>query len=352
MADIEINKYLNEMRIIQSLIFKLFEAESDVEAQYNDLIKHLDNLKIREDTHYLSLFLHLLAQISTNHRQTSSFFKHVENILILYKNEIQKLANSYIFNLFKDDKKALLFLIIDWYVKSKLQYNPFFWPEIEQKEAPEEFEKKRQIGQNEDYICELIRNDSVEEFIQYTQRKNIPLDTTVINPSIFETNHYLADKQVSLIEYAAFFGSLQIYQYLRFNKVNIDDDLFMFAIHGQNPEIIHLFEDDEILQKLDEDQREKMYEESIKCHHNDIANYLRETLIDDSNNLHFSILKYYNFAFIDFDYAKLSICDLIRYDYPTFAEIILKYDDSDFLVNQKIQTEIEVQFLFIFKRYF
>ena len=72
-----------------------------------------------------------------------------------------------------------------------------------------------------------------------------------------------------MIEYAAFFGSFQIFQYLiSINKDNkLDPCLWLFAIHGNNPIIIQLLE--------------KMYMrpnylriEAIKCHHNEITHYI------------------------------------------------------------------------------
>ena len=63
---------------------------------------------------------------------------------------------------------------------------------------------------------------------------------------------YDARKKVTLIEYAAF-----------------------FAVHGQNAEIIHIIENKVIEPQLE--KKESIYKscfnESIKCNHNDIANY-------------------------------------------------------------------------------
>ena len=85
-------------------------------------------------------------------------------------------------------------------------------------EFTNEFFEKRKIGENDNHICQLIRKDLIEEFIVYVNRNNISLES-LINPSIFETNSFLLkNKEVSLIEYAAFFGSIQIFQYLKINK--------------------------------------------------------------------------------------------------------------------------------------
>ena len=89
-------------------------------------------------------------------------------------------------------------------------------------------------------------------------RHNYYLDSK-IEQSIYETNSFLLknsienpEKQmykylnhkrlkikneISLIEYAAFYGSIQIFQYLRMNNASLNKSLWLYAIHGQNAEI-------------------------------------------------------------------------------------------------------------------
>lgn len=55
------------------------------------------------------------------------------------------------------------------------------------KEIPGNSEEMREIGENENYICELIRKDMIEDFITYVNRNKLELDLT-IDDSIFETN--------------------------------------------------------------------------------------------------------------------------------------------------------------------
>ena len=63
----------------------------------------------------------------------------------------------------------------------------------------EKFNENRHKGENEFYICQIIRNDSVEDFIVYINQNNIPL-SSYIKHSLFETNSYLLkQEQVSLI---------------------------------------------------------------------------------------------------------------------------------------------------------
>ena len=63
---------------------------------------------------------------------------------------------------------------------------------------PEDFEEKRAIGENDDYICLLSRNDDVVKFISYTQQINLPLSTAKIPDSYFETNLFLISSNISV----------------------------------------------------------------------------------------------------------------------------------------------------------
>ena len=52
--------------------------------------------------------------------------------------------------------------------------------------------------------------------------------------------------ETNLVEYAAFFGSIQIFKYLLVNQVKLIPSLWIYAIHSRNPEIIHLLEENNI----------------------------------------------------------------------------------------------------------
>ena len=141
------------------------------------------------------------------------------------------------------------------YLKRK-NYDGYFSPEIgefEQKEKSEHdtetitnFKEKRLIGENDGYICQLIRNDSIEEFA-YVNKTNLSLSKTTIKPSFFGTNSILIkNKEITLIEYAAFFGSIQVFQYLSLNNVDLKPSLWLYSIHSKNPDLIHLIEESDI----------------------------------------------------------------------------------------------------------
>ena len=235
------------MQEIQNSVLQFIENVEKVEENFQNLIQLLDDHKIRDDKHFLKSFLYLVSKISNNHYREKDFFSKIEQILTELKNDIKKcLTNHEIFKIFKGNKRIILFLIeqdlikIDEQIADKIINNKntqYFYPEIknflseeeQQKissELPENFEENRKIGENDDQICELIRNDMIDEFITHVNRMNISLKSNVCN-SIFETNPFLIDKEISLIEYAAFFGSIQIFNYLYKNGVELTSSLLM-----------------------------------------------------------------------------------------------------------------------------
>ena len=225
--------------------------------------------------------------------------------------------------------------------KTNTKYHHFFYPEIKNfldseelkimeqeinEENPDYFndiEIKRKIGENELYICELIRSDLVEEFIAYVNRNSIYIETT-IKSSIFETNPLLMKNEPSLIEYAAFYGSIQIFQYLNLNQSKLNPSLWIYAIHSQNPELIHILEENNV-----EPPNEiylTCFDECIKCHHNDIANYIYDQFLNNEsfyNNK--SIYQFYNIQYLPNEINdNMIFYYLCRYDYFNLIELYLE----------------------------
>ena len=112
------------------------------------------------------------------------------------------------------------------------------WVENIKKELPTNFHELRKVGEDENFICKLIRDDNIKDFIVYVNKNNIQLNTP-IKLSIFETNAFLIKKQnesqnkgITLTEYAAFFGSIQIIKYLQMEGEKLTPSLWLYAIHS------------------------------------------------------------------------------------------------------------------------
>ena len=64
-----------------------------------------------------------------------------------------------------------------------------------------------------------------------------------------------------LIEYASFFGSIQIIQYLRYSNVQLMRSMWLYVIHSNNVELVHFLEENEI--KPEEKRQMKKYKWGI-----------------------------------------------------------------------------------------
>ena len=223
-----VQKYLEAMKNIQNNLLE-FINNDETEENYQNLISIFTDQKIQEDSDQLKSILYLICKVSENIYRPPKFFSKIERILLFLKESIKRsFLNSEIFDIFKKQKRILLFLfkekilIMNQYIISKIisidmdkNYNEYLLPEIFDytsipKKIPEKFEERRIIGENHNYICEIIRKDLIGDFITYVEKESIVLDS-LIEPSIYETNPFLLNKNVSLSVYCAFFGSIQIF---------------------------------------------------------------------------------------------------------------------------------------------
>ena len=357
-------EYLKKFKKVQKKIINFLEEEEEVDVHFENLKRKLIDIKIQNNFFDNKMILRLISALSNNYKRRSDFFNKIEKIIMIFKDEIKNLSNQEIFNIFSRNKRILLFLIeqnlfviseeifriMIKYKNSNFNYIRFFGPElksyIEHKhqtskknyikirykhfleeisnQNQEDFYEKRKKGENDEYICQLIQNDSIVDFIVYVNKTNISLNS-IIPRSIFETNLFLFENfnKTSLIEYAAFCGSLQIFKYLILNNAEIMPSIWLYAIHGANNDLIHCLEENEI--KPNDTSFQQCYKEAIKCHHNPIAEYINNNLLECENSFLEQYLKYYNFSFIkNIEINNDTFVDLCQYDYYYFFEIFLE----------------------------
>ena len=350
------NEYLEEMQKIQQNLLDLLDYENDVEEKYQYLKNIFDDIKIYDDQYKIKSLMYLLLHICKNHHREEGFFNKIEQILKFFIEDLQKyFSNSELFHIFKSNKRILLFLIeekimiFDEFIAKRIikgkyldrKYPQYFQPEIQpflkekwfpkleiQNEIPAEFYEKRKIGENDDFICKLIQKDLIDEFITYVNKNEYSLKST-INISKYETNSFLLkNKKTTLIEYAAFFGSIQIFKYLYKNEVKLTPSLWYYAIHGKDDEIFHILEEN-LISISENESYVQIFNESIKCHHIDAANYIKNNYLANENNTNSKYemingFKYYNFIFIsNDDINEASFHYLCKYDYYILVFILL-----------------------------
>ena len=217
----ELPDCIEEMKTIQKLFLDFIENEESLE-DYINLInyKYFENLNDQEKSNKLIEIIYLISNITNFHHHATNFFTNIEKIISHFKEDIKRTLSNYeIYNIFRQNKRILLFLFkeqiisIDYSIISNLsvaqeKYYDYFLYEIlsfykgtpinKNEENFKIFDSKRKIGENENYICNLIRNDQVKEFIVHVNKTNLSL-STIIEPSIFETNRFLIDKNPTLI---------------------------------------------------------------------------------------------------------------------------------------------------------
>lgn len=380
----EIQNQFTKMKNLQQKMLEFIDKEDNIEENFQNLIKIIEEQNISKDCSEFTLFLRLIMAIADDHYRSSGFFDKIEQILQKYKSEIQQFfTNKELFSLFKTNKRILLFLvqqnmitfdekILDKIlIKSKYRqsnYLHYFEPEVKQAiekaknddnkvdnkdeeeeeeevdsyEIPKDFYEKRLIGENDSYVCNMIRNDLISDFIIFVNKESYSLNSK-IEESIYETNRFLLYETPTMIEYAAFFGSTQIFNYLFKNNVEITPSVWRYAVHSDNPEMINILEENSI--KLDNgnnDNESFPYKstilEAIACHNNDVADYImdkykeEESKKPEDKTLKYTLNKHitsYCFKYYNFNYFPENIKDksiffyFCIYDYYNLVKIFL-----------------------------
>lgn len=359
------------IRIIQSQLIDFFQKEDVVEDQFTNFVKLLTENRVADNPNEMKLFFRMFVAITNNHGHFHSFSEKLCKILHFYKNCLMNYSPKELLKLFGNNKRILLFLIengilqIDSdFIKYILrkdriidQYLQYFmvearsflkeqwvldelssnYPELLESikaEIPTDFQINRTVGDNPDDIFQIIRNDSVEEFQAFLSN-NSDLSTS-FHPSMYETNRFLINeiqngcnemKSITLIEYAAFFGSIKIFEYLKSNCHKLTPSLWLYAIYSNNVNFFHILEESKV--ELDDKTYLSYFIESIKCHSNDIAKYILMHYLPNNEQANTIMIehaiKFYNFELIsDTLINQLFLCDFCQYDYFSIVEYLSK----------------------------
>ncbi|KAK8840120.1 hypothetical protein M9Y10_031058 [Tritrichomonas musculus] len=326
------SRYVSKKKEIQEKILRYIEDDNEEESsndeQFQDLLQYFkDPTKYHDYIGSHKEILIMINNIANNHQRTPKFFQKIKKLLIEIQAPIKKnMSSTDIFISFKNNKQILLFLIqkkiieIDQQMVDRLLFYreknrhyqqcmaEYLFPEIQPFLRKKDhksisgkiyyiekidiqnpaniplFEKERLKGENPRTICELIREDSVEKFIEYVTKNCIQLNGR-IQRSIFETNPLLNKRILpTLIEYAAFYGSVKIFNFLRMNNVKVQPSLMKFAIHSNNADMIHHVE--EFVDKEDlsvEYFNQLSFDETLKCHSFHLSEYFKNNFVSDPN---------------------------------------------------------------------
>ncbi|KAK8839044.1 hypothetical protein M9Y10_032510 [Tritrichomonas musculus] len=368
------SSYLEKMNEIQNILLQYIDEEDNTQEKYQNFVKLFTNHKIFENKHLLTSVIHLLASIIDYHYRKINFFDKIFKIILFLKDEIKKnYSNLEIFNFFKSNKKVILFLsqekiiTFDKLIVSKLcnddgisETNMYFYPEIkgfldDNCDLPidntDNIETLRKTEYSEYRLIQLIQNDLFDEFLSYINANNFDLSKSIIRSSLSETNLFIIQEidyaktmnddnlYPKPIDYAAFFGSLKIFNYLLSKNCSMEPRIWLYAIHGRNKDIIHVIESNSI-------QPESAIEclnFSIDCYHNELSSYILSNYIgNDKESLNISkmSLESYNFDLIQpKEINSDTFFTLCKKDYFYLANAVLLSDKN--VINLRSKSESE-----------
>lgn len=223
------NDCLNAKKEIQRSFIYFLKEETNCDKNFKNFIDLYENQTNKNYWNDFNEKMNLIITILSNFNPNVNLYNKIELFFKYFEDEIKyNLTDIELFNLSKKNKLILFVLfknkilipnstIYDLLFESttkELKLSMFLFPEfkeyfdakmnkkirgilfyqykldINDPKFVENFNEYRKSGINQNYICELIRNDSIVEFIVYVNKNNISL-TSIINPSIFETNWFL-----------------------------------------------------------------------------------------------------------------------------------------------------------------
>ena len=348
----DINHYIKQKKELCEVIYRFIDEKIDFE----DLKTYILSTKVVTNVAELKSFFRFLGIIANNHKRNHFFLSKIKEIIVFFKDKIKQMINIYdILDVFKQNKNIILYLLESEIITAEdftnviddsisIEYKCFFYPEIkdyvnssdkiaiEQKlseldsDTLNNFKNIRQFGENHHYICSLIRSDLISDFVFYLTLNDISPTEISIKPSIFETNSFLIEnKNITPIEYASFFGSKKIFQYLKKKGIPIKRSLLKYAIHSGDCRLIRMIEDDLTDVQEYEKNNETFFVESVKCHHNEIADYMSYK-IDENKRLclSFEFHNFYSFSAEEISNIKNEELFYIscKYDYVDLLEIL------------------------------
>lgn len=377
----EIREYTERISEVQRNLLKFIDEYQNDNTNFQTLMQSLNQQEILNNNHKLREFLHLIAEISCNHHRTMNFFDKIDQIIKEIRNQINKfLSNEELFNIFSINNRILLFLFQENIIKTDANLllrllNPensessesirkcFNLPHDPYSERSKNHqitvntegmrEEIKKYGENNSNLCQIIQKDSIDEFISSKTNVNLTIEST-----IYETNRFLKDKTPSIIEYSAFYGSFKIFQYALKNNAELNNDIWLYAIHGRNLEIIKELEN----QNIDPPFRsfEDPAIELIKCHHNEFYEFIVSERFDgedlnyEERNL--ACLHLFNNSLDSYNYEMI----LQRFDvdfYSSKNDIFLQFCKNDYYyiiqsflqveeIDINVQTIFKINFLF------
>ena len=274
--------------LVSQFLYSTFISHMNDE---NLCIRCLTNLDAKEKENFkiTNKLINIFSQCLLRIKSQESFFM-IENLIEkgFFKPSFVKNLSTLYFSHYKTIEKVKNMINLPFYDE--------FISNIEELSKDDWKLHKKLIkeGINPLEIAKILRNDDLEKLQEISSQTNFDFNQ-IIEPSIYERYSFINKENVSLIDYCAFFCSIQCFKYLLLNGSNVKNTL-KYAIAGGNLEIIHLCEHNDLL-------FEGVYETAIEFHRNDIFYYFYENKIIEIKNLTplgILCIKYNNYEIFSF----------------------------------------------------
>lgn len=136
----------------------------------------------------------------------------------------------------------------------------------------ESFLEFREKWTNNNPVTVLIREDDADKLQEYIAKTNLDYDHEIPYSLFEDLSCFFKKKDMpKMIDYAAFYGSINVFKYLMMNNSKVTEKTMEYAVYGGSYEIIH------ILENLNCPTSNAL-EASIRIHNNELYDYFINTV--------------------------------------------------------------------------
>lgn len=368
----EYQAYVIKLNIFYDSLLKYLQNSSFDEDNYNFLIHSINQFILLEHPELFQKFLQLLSVLSVCYHRNKHFIDNIFHLFKKYQNQIKKtFSNTFLFDLFKDYRLIILFLIknkiitfdLNIYLKITTispQCTKFLAKEINEFIDKENIHFKK-VGiltdelfeEKSSQICRYIQNDSIRDFVTFvTLNHNFNMNQKVPYDPMFEIDPFLYKnaEKLSVLEYAFYCGSMKIINYLLKNyERKLDSKLWYYAIHSGEPKLITLLEgrtnsfDVYFVQ---------YFKEAVSFHQNAIAAYLLNSYPEYhhkiENNYMLKAIGDHNYYWLTTDFnLEDTFYYLFKSHYRELTNFYIKAKQEEFDNTTKVYDIVSIFYIFI-----
>ena len=144
----------------------------------------------------------------------------------------------------------------------------------------------------------------------------------------------LSNKETTIIEYAAFFGAIQIFSYLLSKGANLTERIWLYAIHSDSIELINFIQNN--CSYVIPYSYIDCIKEAIACHHNQLFDHFLKLENKNKNDQEiFDIINSYVFNFFNYlcyqdnNNYQLLFFYACEFDHRTFLDLLINEKKID-----------------------